>query len=196
MTAMWECPDFFPVAAAGSEDALDLSSSGDAVKHVLKSSLPFLWNNYYTIGTYDAGTDRYVPDDPAGDYNRTRYDYGTFYASKTFYDPAKQRRVLWGWVNESDTAAADAAKGWAGIQAIPRKVWLDPGGKQLVQWPVEEVESLRGKPTTVRDKVVKHGKHFEIEMYEASQVRWIINSIITTLASASHRICELHLQDD
>nr|CAB3499830.1 unnamed protein product [Digitaria exilis] len=169
MTAMWECPDFFPVADAGSEDGLDVTSSRDAAKHVLKSSLPFMWNDCYTIGTYDAGTDKYVPDDPSGDYNRRRYDYGTFYASKTFYDPAKKRRVLWGWVNESDTATADAAKGWAGIQSIPRKVWLDAGGKQLVQWPVEEVESLRVNQTTVSEVVVKHGKHIEIEMYEACQ---------------------------
>ncbi|CAN6282964.1 unnamed protein product [Urochloa humidicola] len=170
-TAMWECPDFYPVAAGGEEDGVDLGVGASAAnnKHVLKSSLPFLWNDYYTVGTYDAGEDRYVPDDRSGDYDRRRYDYGTFYASKTFYDPAKKRRVLWGWVNESDTAAADAAKGWAGIQAVPRKVWLDAGGKQLVQWPVKEVESLRGKPTMVSDKVVKAGKHMEVKMYEAAQ---------------------------
>ena len=45
-----------------------------------------------------------------------RYDYGKFYASKTFYDPAKKRRVLWGWVGETDSERADVAKGWAGIQ--------------------------------------------------------------------------------
>ncbi|KAL6883744.1 hypothetical protein ACP4OV_011158 [Aristida adscensionis] len=168
MTAMWECPDFFPVAAAGSQEGLDVSSHA-GTKHVLKSSLPFLWNDYYTIGTYDDTTDTYYPDDPSGDYNRTRYDYGTFYASKTFYDPVKQRRILWGWVNESDTAADDAAKGWAGIQSIPRKIWLDAGGKQLVQWPIEEVESLRGNPIRVDDKVVAPGQHMKIKMYQASQ---------------------------
>ena len=82
------------------------------------------------------------------------------------------------------------------MQSFPRSLWLDTDGKQLVQWPVEEVESLRGKPTTVRDKVVRHGKHLEIEMYEASQVLTLDYISITTMASASRRIFELHLQDD
>ena len=41
---------------------------------------------------------------------------GDFYASKSFFDPAKKRRVLWGWANESDTVTDDRHKGWAGIQ--------------------------------------------------------------------------------
>ncbi|KAF8772750.1 hypothetical protein HU200_005428 [Digitaria exilis] len=108
--------------------------------------------DYYTVGTYDQKDERYVPDDPAGDEHHLRYDYGNFYASKTFYDPAKQRRVLWGWANESDTRDHDVAKGWAGIQAIPRKVWLDFSGKQLLQWPIEEVEALRHQPVTLRTR--------------------------------------------
>jgi hypothetical protein len=40
-------------------------------------------------------------------------------------DTGKHRRVLWGWANESDSAAA-VRKGWAGVQAIPRKIWLAP----------------------------------------------------------------------
>jgi hypothetical protein len=86
------------------------------VKHVLKNSLDLLRYDYYTVGTYDRKAEQYVPFDPAGDEHRLRYDYGNFYASKTFYDPAKRRRILWGWANESDTAADDVAKGWAGIQ--------------------------------------------------------------------------------
>jgi sucrose-6-phosphate hydrolase SacC (GH32 family) len=94
------------------------------VKYVLKNSLDLRRYDYYTVGTYDRKAERYVPDDPAGDERHLRYDYGNFYASKTFYDPAKKRRVLWGWANESDTRADDVAKGWAGIQVrldLPRR---------------------------------------------------------------------------
>ncbi|KAL6634493.1 hypothetical protein ACP70R_027164 [Stipagrostis hirtigluma subsp. patula] len=161
MTGMWECPDFFPVAGPAQQNGLDTAVVAGA-KYVLKNSLDLTRYDYYTIGSYDSKADRYVPDNPAGDYRRLRYDYGNFYASKTFYDPAKRRRVLWGWANESDSVADDKAKGWAGIQAIPRKIWLDPSGKQLLQWPVEEVEKLRGKPVTVAGKVVKPGDHFEV----------------------------------
>jgi hypothetical protein len=46
-----------------------------------------------------------------------------------------------------------------GRQAMPRKVWLAPEGKQLVQWPVYEVESLRGGHVNdnVTNKLVKAG---------------------------------------
>ncbi|KAF8686639.1 hypothetical protein HU200_043466 [Digitaria exilis] len=161
MTGMWECLDFFPVAGSGEEHGVDTSEHGE--KYVLKASLDLNRYDYYTIGSYNKGKDRYFPDDPAGDYHRLRYDYGNFYASKTFYDPAKRRRVLLGWANESYIVPDKSkAKGWAGIHAIPRKMWLDPRGKQLLQWPVEEVEKLRGKSISVGGKVVKPGEHFEV----------------------------------
>lgn len=111
---MWECLDFFPVLIQGQK-GLDTSEHSAGVKYVLKSSLEKARYDYYTIGTYNNRTERYVPDDLKGDYHRLRYDYGKFYASKTFFDPAKQRRVLVGWANESDTVPDDIAKGWSGI---------------------------------------------------------------------------------
>jgi beta-fructofuranosidase len=140
------------------------------VKHVLKNSLDLRRYDYYTVGTYRQKVEQYVPDNPAGDEHRLRYDYGNFYASKTFYDPAKRRRILWGWANESDTAADDVAKGWAGIQAIPRTVWLDPSGKQLLQWPIEEVEALRGKAVTLGTAVIKPGHHVKVTGIQTAQV--------------------------
>ncbi|KAG2572012.1 beta-fructofuranosidase, insoluble isoenzyme 2-like isoform X2 [Panicum virgatum] len=170
-TGMWECPDFYPVEAAGRREGLDTSVPGrPRVKYVLKNSLDLRRYDYYTVGTYDRRAERYVPDDPAGDECRLRYDYGNFYASKTFYDPARRRRVLWGWANESDTTADDVAKGWAGIQAIPRTVWLDPSGKQLLQWPVEEVDALRGKSVTLKGRVLKPGQHLEVTGLQTAQI--------------------------
>ncbi|XP_021307351.1 beta-fructofuranosidase, insoluble isoenzyme 3 [Sorghum bicolor] len=157
-TGMWECPDFYPVNSAG----VGVSGSGGR-KHVLKVSLDLTRFEYYTFGEYDDATDTYVPDAAIADGNDgLRYDYGNFYASKTFLDTAKQRRILWGWANESDSTADDLRKGWAGVQAVPRKVWLAPDGKQLVQWPVAEIESLRGNHVNVTDTLVKAGQHFEV----------------------------------
>ncbi len=71
------------------------------------------------IGTYFPDKGRYVPDNALIDrWAGLRYDYGNFYASKTFFDPVKRRRILWGWANESDTGKDDVKKGWAGIQVI------------------------------------------------------------------------------
>uniref|UniRef100_A0A0D9ZCS5 beta-fructofuranosidase n=1 Tax=Oryza glumipatula TaxID=40148 RepID=A0A0D9ZCS5_9ORYZ len=161
-TGMWECPDFYPVVTSHGVGG----GGGVKVKHVLKVSLDLKRYEYYTFGEYDHAADAYVPDAALADGDDgLRYDYGNFYASKTFLDTARHRRVLWGWANESDSAADDVRKGWAGVQAIPRKVWLAPDGKQLMQWPVAEIESLRGNHVNVTDKLVRGGgggNYFEV----------------------------------
>lgn len=119
-TGMWECPDFFPVSLKGKE-GLDTSMEGDHVKHVLKNSLDVTRFEYYTLGTYFPSQDKYVPDNTSEDgWDGLRYDYGNFYASKSFFDQSRNRRIVWGWANESDSEEDDVKKGWAGIQVLPR----------------------------------------------------------------------------
>ncbi|KHN18787.1 Beta-fructofuranosidase, insoluble isoenzyme 1 [Glycine soja] len=116
-TGMWECPDFYPVLLRGNA-GLETSEEGNHVKYVFKNSLDITRFDYYTVGTYFKDKDRYVPDNTSEDgWGGLRYDYGNFYASKSFFDPSKNRRILWGWANESDTKEDDVRKGWAGIQA-------------------------------------------------------------------------------
>ena len=82
-------------------------------------SLDLTRYEYYTVGTYVHEKEKYVPDNTSVDgWAGLRYDYGNFYASKTFFDASKNRRILWGWANESDTASEDVNKGWAGIQVV------------------------------------------------------------------------------
>jgi sucrose-6-phosphate hydrolase SacC (GH32 family) len=100
-----------------------------------------------------------------------RYDWGNFYASKTFYDPAKRRRVLWGWVGEADSERADVSKGWASLQGVPRTVLLDTKtGANLLQWPVEEVETLRANSTDLSGITVDHGSVFPLDLRRATQL--------------------------
>ncbi|KAK2973567.1 hypothetical protein RJ640_030692 [Escallonia rubra] len=168
-TGMWECPDFFPVS---KQDAtgLDTSVVGENVKHVLKVSLDVTRFEYYTLGTYFPKIDRYVPDNTSVDgWAGLRYDYGNFYASKTFFDAGKNRRILWGWANESDTADEDVQKGWAGIQLIPRSLWLDTSGKQLLQWPIEELETLRGEKVQLNNVKLNKGDYTEVKGIPAAQ---------------------------
>ncbi|CAM8909747.1 unnamed protein product [Rhodiola kirilowii] len=162
-TGMWECPDFYPVSTK-HRVGLEASAGGEDMKHVLKVSLDLTRYEYYTIGTYDEGKDRYVPEGCTVDgWKGLRYDYGNFYASKTFFDNVKNRRILWGWVNESDSAVNDTTKGWAGIQSIPREVWLDRGGKQLLQWPIEEIEQLRSEFAELSNQDITYATKLEIE---------------------------------
>ncbi|KAK4761581.1 hypothetical protein SAY87_029465 [Trapa incisa] len=156
-TGMWECIDFFPVSI-NSENGLDTSANGEEVKHVMKVSVQDDQRDYYVIGTYDEAANTWSPDNPAGIW--IQYDYGKFYASKTFYDQKKGRRILWGWISESDSEKADLLKGWASVQSIPRTLLLDQKtGTHLLQWPVEEIEGLR-----------LHGKEFNNIKVDAGAV--------------------------
>ncbi|XP_004486839.1 beta-fructofuranosidase, cell wall isozyme-like [Cicer arietinum] len=162
-TGMWECPDFYPVLNQNKLTiGVDTSVNGDYVKHVLKVSLDDTKHDHYLIGTYDAVKDIFVPDNHGLEgnhqYFELRYDYGKYYASKTFFDDGKNRRVLLGWVNESSSVADDVKKGWSGIHTIPRAIWLHKSGKQLVQWPVKEIENLRMNPVNWPTKVIKGGE--------------------------------------
>ncbi|XP_050227898.1 beta-fructofuranosidase, insoluble isoenzyme 1-like [Mercurialis annua] len=168
-TGMWECPDFFPVALSG-QNGLETSVINKNVKHVLKVSLDLTRYEYYTIGTYDKKKNRYRPDkDLIDGWAGLRYDYGNYYASKTFFDLSKNRRILLGWSNESDSTHQDKEKGWSGIQTIPRKIWLDGSGKQLIQWPVEELETLRGNKVQLVNQEIKKGQHIEVKGITAAQ---------------------------
>lgn len=115
-TGMWECVDFYPVSTNGSK-GLDTSVNAPGVKHILKASLDDTKVDHYAIGTYYAGNDTWVPDNPKEDVGiGLKVDYGRYYASKTFYDQNKERRILWGWINETDTESDDLRKGWASVQ--------------------------------------------------------------------------------
>ncbi|OEL31548.1 Beta-fructofuranosidase 1 [Dichanthelium oligosanthes] len=174
-TGMWECVDFYPVAAGagGSENGLETSAPpGPGVKHVVKASLDDDKNDYYAIGTYDAATDAWTPDDAENDVGiGLRYDYGKFYASKTFYDPVLRRRVLWGWVGETDSERADILKGWASVQAVPRTVLLDTKtGSNLLQWPVVEVENLRMSGKSFDSVALDRGSIVPLDVGKATQL--------------------------
>ncbi|KAM7258879.1 hypothetical protein ACFE04_014620 [Oxalis oulophora] len=170
-TGMWECVDFYPVSVS-SENGLDTSVNGDGVKHVMKASLDDDRHDYYALGTYYEETGKWVPDNPVIDVGiGIRYDYGIFYASKTFYDQNKGRRVLWGWISESDSEFADVKKGWASVQGIPRTVVFDKKtGTNLLQWPVNEVESLRLSSKQFDKIEVKPGSVIPLDVPTATQL--------------------------
>ncbi|XP_076887746.1 beta-fructofuranosidase, insoluble isoenzyme 1-like isoform X2 [Bidens hawaiensis] len=183
-TGMWECPDFYPLSSQGQKNGLDTSTLGSNTKYVFKVSLDETRNECYTIGSYDVAQDRYHPDNASGWDIGLSYDYGNFYASKTFFDPIKKRRILWGWANESSTKDEDVAKGWAGIQLIPRMVWLDPSGKQLLQWPIQELETLRGKKKKLKNVKLNKGDIKEIKGITAAQADVDVQFSFSSLSKA------------
>ncbi|XP_030972747.1 beta-fructofuranosidase, insoluble isoenzyme CWINV1-like isoform X2 [Quercus lobata] len=184
-SGMWECPDFYPVLIK-SPLGIDTSIDGPNTKHVLKVSLDDTKHDYYKIGSYNQDKDIFIPDNgPFHKNSRLRYDYGKFYASKTFFEGnSKHRRILWGWVNESSGVEDDIKKGWSGVQAIPRSIWLDNSGKQLVQWPIKEIEKLRLTEINLPKQVLKGGSVLEVSGFTAAQADVIITFEITELSKA------------
>ncbi|KAK1285080.1 Beta-fructofuranosidase, soluble isoenzyme I [Acorus calamus] len=175
-TGMWECVDFYPVSTTGN-GGLDTSANGPGVKHVLKVSLDNYMNDYYAIGTYDARANTWTPDDPVADAGiGARVDYGKYYASKSFFDQNKGRRVLWAWIGETDSERTDLRKGWASVQSpplqtIPRVVTFDEKTQtNLLQWPVEEVEALRTDAKEFSDVKVIPGSVVPLDVGTATQL--------------------------
>ncbi|KAI4353274.1 hypothetical protein L6164_002237 [Bauhinia variegata] len=168
-TGVCECPDFFPVSIHG-RNGVDTSVQNPSVRHVTKTSYLTRQRDYYFLGKYVDDQDLFIPDTYfTGTSLDLRFDYGRFYASKTFFDPQKDRRILWGWVKEADTKQDDIDKGWAGLQTIPRQVWLDESGKKLIQWPIEEVEKRRGEHISINGEKLVSGSRIEVSGITASQ---------------------------
>ncbi|XP_047092809.1 sucrose:sucrose 1-fructosyltransferase-like [Lolium rigidum] len=164
-SGMWECVDFYPIGGNGK-------NSSEGMLYVMKESSDDDRHDYYALGRYNAKANRWTPLDPKADLGHgLRYDWGMFYASKTFYDPAKRRRVLWGWVREADSKQTDITKGWGSVQSIPRTVALDEKTRtNLLQWPVEEVETLRLNSTHLSGIIIDAGSIFSINLRQAAQL--------------------------
>nr|GLL33033.1 acid beta-fructofuranosidase-like [Ipomoea trifida] len=170
-TGMWECIDFYPILA-DDEIRSNFSNKGSGVKHVLKASLFDETRDYYAIGTYDPIKKKWTPDFPELDIGHgLRLDYGKFYASKTFYDQKKNRRILLAWIGESDPQEVDMVKGWASLQGIPRTLHFDKKTRShLLQWPIEEVKSLRSGHPIVKKVNLQPGAILPVHIPAAAQL--------------------------
>eukprot|EP00026_Physarum_polycephalum_P008736 Phypoly_transcript_08836.p1 GENE.Phypoly_transcript_08836~~Phypoly_transcript_08836.p1 ORF type:complete len:388 (+),score=40.93 Phypoly_transcript_08836:242-1405(+) len=116
---MWECPDFYPL--------------GD--HFVMKASTNTVGDMWF-VGSYQTDDQIFSP------MAQGQYDYGKMYASKTFYDSLKDRRILWGWTAEMDSQNSSNTRGWAGLQSLPRELTLTTMNKVAAN-PIEDLSSLR-----------------------------------------------------
>ena len=116
----WECPDYFSLGdlrvliVSGHDDhpVNVIWLSGDEVDHRLEPG---------RSGLVDGGP--------------------SFYAPQSFTDD-QGRRVMFGWLRERRTVAAQVAAGWSGAMTLPRILSLDAVGA-LVTAPAPENDLLR-----------------------------------------------------
>ena len=67
------------------------------------------------------------------------------------------------------------------FQSFPRSIVLSANGRQLVQWPINEIEKLRTNNVSFEGKELKQGSVLEVSGITASQVTRFIqmtNSIL------------------
>lgn len=56
------------------------------------------------------------------------------------------------------------------MQVVPRKIWLSKNGRQLIQWPVKEVEKLRTNRFSLYNKELRGRSTMKVLGGSASQV--------------------------
>ncbi|KAK6289300.1 hypothetical protein POUND7_000841 [Theobroma cacao] len=102
----------------------------------------------------------------------------------TFFDSSKKRRISWGWIAEMDGDANALEKGWS----IPRSILLSKTGKQLIQWPIKEIETLRAENVSIQEKLLKGGSVIEVLGVTASQADVEVSFDLTNLKEAEFMV--------
>jgi fructan beta-fructosidase len=145
----WECPDLFelPVENEPGQRRWVMSIN------LNPGSVAGGSGNQYFVGRFD-GT-KFTNENSAG--RKLWADYGKdFYASTSFSDipPSDGRRIWIGWLGNWEYAAHIPTSPWRGIQSFPRVLRLMkfPQGIRIVQEPIAELRSLRGRHVVVSDE--------------------------------------------
>ena len=165
-SGQWECPDLLELPIEGTSDhrwvlVINRNPGAPAGGTGVR----------YLVGDFD-GT-RFIEKESVG--KKLWADYGKdFYATNSFNDMPRgdERRIWMGWTSNWLYAKEEPTVLWRGAQSVPRALslrWVDnpalspgQGDKSrpprfsgntdllMVQTPVKELESLRGKPFFVK----------------------------------------------
>ncbi|MGI6756026.1 MAG: glycoside hydrolase family 32 protein [Atopobiaceae bacterium] len=162
---MWECPDYFELAADGAAAAAVTAGDGAdaAVLKILSVSPQGLkggaWDrrNIYQSGYFllEGSLETHlVPQDFA------LWDAGfDFYAPQTF-EAEDGRRILIGWMGVPDETTytnKTIQDGWQHCFTMPREISVTDG--RVTSWPIRELESLRTTHVGGREELELSGAH-------------------------------------
>jgi beta-fructofuranosidase len=118
---IWECPDFF---ALDGQQVLIVSACDRAPHYSLAM-----------VGSYQ--------DQQFRPQLSHKLDYGDryFYAPLSFASHAG-RRIVFGWVSEGRSQAAQQEAGWSGAMSLPRELFINTVGAVAMR-PIAELQALR-----------------------------------------------------
>lgn len=135
----WECPNLF---ALGGRHVLLVSEWGPG-------------NTHAQVGDFDGL--RFSPTWTG------KPDHGrSFFAPLTFEDGAG-RRLMFAWLREERSEAAQLRAGWSGVMSLPRELRVEGG--QLLQRPAVELERLRADGIELHEVALAEGvtRRLEVE---------------------------------
>jgi fructan beta-fructosidase len=137
----WECPDLFELPVEGTKE-----KKWVLIVNRNPGALAGGTGTKYFVGWFDGL--QFKNETPAS--HELWADYGKdFYATNSFADlPASDGRKIWmGWISNWQYANVEPTVQWRGAQSIPRALRLMrfPDGIRLIQQPVQEMKTLRGK---------------------------------------------------
>ena len=166
-SAVWECPDLFPLRVDGDPDrvrwVLTVSvGAGDATGGSTAQ---------YFVGDFDGTT--FVCDPSVSPETVEQTDLGQdFYAAQS-YENAPAGCCTWiGWMGNWRYPYSAPTHPWTNAMSVPRDLGLRTvdGRVRLVQAPVQDLESLRGTATRVGPRAIERdtvlpmtGSNVEIE---------------------------------
>lgn len=152
--AVWECPDLFELPVEGSKAKKWVLAVSIGSNNTTKGSTA-----QYFVGTFDGLS--FKNDNKPSDVLWT--DYGKdFYAAVSYSDiPAKDGRRIWlGWMSNWRYPFAMPTGSWKGNMSIPRELRLrniPDQGLRLIQEPIKELQTLRGKEVALSKQELTAG---------------------------------------
>lgn len=151
---IWECPELVELPLDG-----DPHQTRWVLQLSIGHSISGGTGGVYLVGDFDGR--RFV--DAAPEADPLWVDYGRdFYALQAFNNiPEDDGRRIWlGWLNNWSYANDIPTGIWRGAMSVPRELRLvsTQAGPRLLQQPVREFESLRGRPIELQNQTISENR--------------------------------------
>ena len=100
---------------------------------------------YYFVGDFDRETGKFIPDEQFID-GPALLDYGSnvFTGPSALVDPVSGDVYLFSIMQDQRGGAEEGAAGWAHCVGLPRKIWLNDEGTDVMMSPADALHELEG----------------------------------------------------
>jgi len=132
--SIWECPNLVKL---GDKHALIVSFQNHEARRLLHTG--------YFVGGYQ---NRYFSHTKQG-----LVDYGHSYYAPQVMTDAQDRKLMWGWLREERSEAAQEQAGWSGVMSLPRALSVSDDDVLLMS-PAPELAALRGQEFRLENVII------------------------------------------